>query len=162
MKSIRLASIGLYIILFFSSCACVPLRKYHDKRLTKYINRNLPAIHTLSDSLLVLADNKNCEYKHWYDTLKNPQLKKTMFALGYETSVYYSKQQYPYDDCNAVPCDSVIIFKQMSILLGVREVIYNFSVNPKSYPEFLHYWNYHSFKKATSNVYIRRRPIPMM
>jgi len=159
MKNILLAGVGLYLIAFFSSCACVPLRKYNDRRLTKYINRNLPSIHTLRDSLLALAQNSNYDYQH--DTLKSRQLREAMSALGYETSVYY-KQQYPYDPCNEVPCDSVIIFKQMSVLLGVREVIYDFSVNPKSYPEYLQYRNFYSFKKAAPTVYIRRRPIPMM
>ncbi|SHN12731.1 hypothetical protein [Chitinophaga sp. CF418] len=159
MKRILLSCIGLCSLLFFASCACVPLRKYNDKRLTRYINRNLPSIHTLSDSLLVLANNNNYDYPHY--TLKSQQLRNAMSALGLETSVYY-KQQYPYDPCNEVPCDSVIIFKQMSILLGVREVIYDFSMNPKSYPEYLQYGNFYSFKKAAPNVYIRRRPVPMM
>jgi len=159
MKNSLLAGVGLYIIVFLSSCACVPLRKYNDRRLTKYINRNLPSIHMLSDSLLALAQNSNYDYQH--DTLKSQQLRGAMSALGYETSVYF-KQQYPYDACTKVPCDSIIVFKQMSLLLGVREVIYDFSVNPKSYREYLQYRDFYSFKKAAPNVYIRRRPIPMM
>lgn len=159
MKCILLSCFGLCIILFISSCACVPLRKYNDKRLTRYINRNLPAIQALGDSLLVLANNSNYEYSH--DTLKSRQLKTAMSALGYETSVYY-KQQYPYDPCDRVPCDSVIIFKQMSVLLGVREVIYDFSANPRPYAQDLHYRNFYSFRKVRPNIYIRRRPVPMM
>jgi hypothetical protein len=161
MKSTLLSCIGFCIILFISSCACVPLRKYHDKRLTKYINRNLPSIHALRDSLLVLANNSNYDYPHSKDTLKGLRLNKDMNALGYEASVYF-KQKYPYDNCKDVPCDSVIIFKQISILLGVREIICDFSANPKSYPQDLHYRNFYSFRKVAPNIYIRRSPIPMM
>ncbi|PSL23729.1 hypothetical protein [Chitinophaga ginsengisoli] len=161
MKRILLTCIGLCSLLLFSSCACVPLRKYNDKRLTRYINRNLPSIHVLGDTLRALARNHDGEYRFLTDTLKSQTLKKTMSALGYETSVCF-KQQYPYDACNEVPCDSVIIFQQMSILLGVREVIYDFSVHPKSYPESLQYRNFYSFRKAAPNIYIRRRQIPMM
>lgn len=159
MKNVILFCCGLCILLFFSSCACVPLRKYHDKRVTRYIKRNLPSVYALGDSLRAAANN-NKEHPD-EDTLKDMELKKKLGTLGYYATVHY-KGKYPYRDSNIEPCDSVVIFEQMSILLGIREIVYDFSVIPKSYPEDLNYRNFYSFRKAAPKIYIRRRQIPMM
>lgn len=81
--------------------------------------------------------------------------------LGDGTTVDFRKGYCPQND-SIEPCDSVVIFQRMSILLGIREVIYDFSANQKSYRDDLGYRNYYSFRKAAPKIYIRRRQIPMM
>lgn len=148
---------SICLLVFFSSCACVPLRKYNDKRVSRFVNKNLQSVYTLSDSLKLAAKSNNK-----YDTeSKGAQIKKIMKMLGDETTVYFDKNYYPQAD-SIEPCDSVVIFKRFSMLLGIREVIYDFSENQKSYRDDLGYRNYYSFRKAAPRIYIRRSQIPMM
>ncbi len=159
MKNILLVSGSICLLLFFSSCACVPLKKYHDKRVSRFINRNLQSVYALGDSVRAAAtgDKKYPGER----TLKDFHVKKSMKKLGDGTTVYFDKKYYPLTD-SIEPCDSVVIFERMSILLGIREIIYDFSENQKTYRDNPGYRNYYSFRQAAPKIYIRRRQIPMM
>lgn len=157
MKKDRAILICLIASLALQSCACVALKKSNDRRISRYVNKHLVEIYALGDTLRHMTLKPQQHFLP--DSLPHGQLRKHMAHLGEEVTVSFPES---FPKTKEEPCDSVVVFEYTSLLLGVREIIYDFSVLEQPVEERKNYRYFYGFKRIAPRIYIRRSQIPMM
>lgn len=156
MKKIHVYLIALIACIAFQSCACVTLKRMNDRRITRYVAKHLEDVYAVSDTIRRMAANPTQRFP--VNSLPD-HLRKKVAILGEEATVSF-QENYPYRQ--GEPCDSVVVFEHISILLGVRELIYDFSVITQPVNENRQYRNWYGFIRIAPRIYIRRSQIPLM
>ncbi|ACU63328.1 hypothetical protein [Chitinophaga pinensis] len=156
MKKIYVYLVGLMACIAFQSCACVALKRMNDRHITHYVQKNLGDVTAVADTLRRMAGNPTQRFP--VSSLPD-DLRKKVAILGEEATVSFP-ENYPYRKDE--PCDSVVVFEHTSILLGVRELIYDFSVITQPVNEDRQYRNFYGFIRIAPRIYIRRSQIPLM
>ena len=156
MNKISCYLIGLIACMALPSCACVALKRMNDRHITRYVNKHLDAVYAAADTLRQLTGRSPQTFP--LDTLPDKLLRQVA-GLGEEATVSF-QENYPYNKHE--PCDSVVVFEHTSILLGVREIIYDFSVVAQPITEYRQYRNFYGFIRIAPRIYLRRSQIPLM
>jgi hypothetical protein len=120
--------------------SCVALKERDDRQTAKYVKRHIEKYYHRSDSLVAAAQNSNLS------------LDKNRVQVVFKSASFYRDE----------PNDSVVIYKDMT-LLGITEVIYDFSVLPLEYPQDSSYkGDQKAFIQIAPRLYLKRRPVPLM
>jgi hypothetical protein len=125
--------------------SCIALQKRDNRKAIRYVNKHHDEVYAIADSL----------------SKKGPLVTDSsdFTALGRKISVFL---QHTYRIDKDEPIDSIVVFEKWSFFLGIREIIYDFSANPKTYRDVTGYKNLDHFKKIAPRLYISRKAIPIM
>jgi hypothetical protein len=123
---------------------------------TRYLRENADEIESMVKYCLLFSMDNNVTYFD-IDSLANNSTKKKLSSYGTSVQIIYDDEY-----TSSTDFDSTVIFKRITLLHGVREVIFDFAAKTKDREVYFTRRRDPYLIKVTDRIYYRRRPFPMM
>jgi hypothetical protein len=136
--------------------SCTVLKTMRDHKDIRYVRDNEHLYHEKAVAAVTYAYNTGI-HDIRTDTLQDKKLRKKLQGLGSITVTFGQKGNEPDE-----PADSIVTFLTPTLLLGWREVVYDFSARQRTYPTDRSNIASYIFVNVGNRIYYRRRPFPMM
>jgi hypothetical protein len=146
----------LLVALTAMLVSCISSKKAATVPETRYLLENAGEIEALVKYCLLFGIDNRVTYFE-IDSLANNSTKRKLSSYG-------SSVQITYDDkyTSSTDFDSTVIFKRITLLHGVREVIFDFAEQTKEREVYFTSRRDPYLIRVTDRIYYRKRPFPMM
>jgi hypothetical protein len=149
-------SVILLSATLLSMTSCVVLKTTRDRKDIRFVKDNEHLYHEKALAAVTYAYNTGI-HNIRTDTLNDKSLRKKLQGLGSITVTFAQGS-----DRTDEPVDSIVTFLAPTLLLGWREVVYDFSARQRTFPDDRSTRSSYIFVKVADRIYYRRRPFPMM
>jgi hypothetical protein len=151
-----LLPIVLLSATLLSMNSCMVLKMSRDHKDIGFVKNNEQLYYEKALAAVTYAYNTGILHIRT-DSIHDAALRKKLQGLG-SITVTFQENLNRTDE----PVDSIVTFLEPTVLLGWREVVYDFSARQRTFPDDKKDRSNYIFVKVADRLYYRRRPLPLM
>jgi hypothetical protein len=151
-----LLPIVLLTATLLSMHSCVVLKVNRDHKDIEFVKNNEHLYYEKALAAVTYAYKTGIQHIRT-DSIHDTALRKKLQGLG-SITVTFQENLNRTDE----PIDSIVTFLETTVLLGWREVVYDFAARQRTFPDDKKDRSNYIFVKVADRLYYRRRPLPLM